>query len=389
MPNLSTLTIWYKDPQSGVLDLADSYFGVRNEAALLADRPRPEGMVRYAMTLQDPIWETEVNQNGRFVSKKFVETEGIRSTAVFPLRVQGKAVGVMFFSYRQPHIFTDEEKRLYPILAEVVAASIQDALLLSTSQRERERFELALDVTSTIGANLDQDRAIANVLARLQQADLFPNTTAAVLRYDEDEHSLVFTPSSLPFYFPENPDDPTITSVPINGTSIVASVSRRAMETRRKAFINEGSVKENADYMNIRPDTQSELAISLWSEEKGLIGVFVLESTQQHAFDDNDVQTASLLAKQIRFAIERAIERDDMVVNYTVAAATAWGTEIAHDIEQEIYHIRSIVEALRDWFDGSPPDKVESYLAIIDESAERLVTATPPESQHPESFFDR
>ncbi len=130
VPNLSTLTIWYKDPQSGDLKLADSYFGVRNQVDLLADPPREDGMVRYAMTLHEPLWVTDVMLNERFASKKFVETEGIRSTAVFPLWAQEEAMGVMFFSYRESHPFTEEERRLYPILVKVAAASIQDALLL-------------------------------------------------------------------------------------------------------------------------------------------------------------------------------------------------------------------------------------------------------------------
>lgn len=384
VPNLSTLTIWYTDPESRGLRLADSYFGVRNEKALLEDTPREKGMVRFSMQHRKPLWITDVNQDRRFASKPFVQDEGIRSTAVFPLWAQDQAVGVMFFSYRESHIFTDEEKFLYPILAKVVAASIQDALLLTQAQQERKRFRLALDVTEAVGAELDQEKAIKKVLMRLQEDDLFPNTTAAILRYDEDNHSLVFTSSSLPFYFPENPDDPSVPNVPVDGRSIVADVARRSLRVKNKERINEKHVQNNPEYLNVRPDTQSELAISLWSDEKGLIGVLVLESTQLNAFNEDAELTASLLAKQIRLAMERALERDELEINNTVAAATAWGTEIAHDIEQEIYHIRSSVEALRNPSTTGQP--TEHYLAVIDESAQRLIAATPPESQTAESF---
>ncbi|MCL4860907.1 MAG: GAF domain-containing protein [Caldilineaceae bacterium] len=385
VPNLSTLTIWYKDPADGELALADSYFGVRNETALLADRPREDGMVRYAMTLSGPLWVENVTQNERFTSKNFVEIEGIHSTAVFPLWAQDKAVGVMFFSYRKPHSFTDEEKRLYPILAQAVAASIQDALLLTQARRERQRFELALDVTEAIGTELDQEKAIERVLTRLQKDTLFRNTTAAVLRYDKDEHSLVFTPASLPFYLPGQREQASLGPISVDGGSIVAAVARRSLANRRKEYINEGYVQGNPDYLAVRGDTQAELAISLWSEDKGLIGVLVLESTQPNAFDTDAVQTASLLAKQVRLALERASERDEMEVNNTIAAATAWATEIAHDIEQEIYHISSSVEGLRAELAVQRSNKIDEYLATIDESARRLVAATPPESHRPEA----
>src|SRR5690606_7676475 len=56
----------------------------------------------------------------------------------------------------------------------------------------------------------------------------------------------------------------------------------------------------------------------------------------------------------------------------------------AHDIEQEIYHIRSSVEALRELISAKQPEDLERYLATIDDSATRLVTAIPPESQRAE-----
>jgi|GEM_PF-3401051 len=390
VPNLSNLTIWYKEPHTGHLRLADSFFGIRNPASLIADQPRPDGAVHYALTLNQPMWVENLDQNKRFASKSLVVKEGIRSTAVFPLRAQDEAVGIMFFNYRESHRFTNEEKRLYPILAEVVAASIQDALLLEKSrihrlqvEREGKRFQMVLDITETVSKELDQEEVIRKILTRIQQDDLFPNTITAVLRYNNEENSLVLTSSSLPFYFPEVPEHPTIPSVPLDGTSIVATVARRSQASKQKEFINKGNVQDNPDYLNLRPNTQSELAVSLSSEEKGLIGVLVLESTQSNAFDEDAVQTVNLLARQIGLAMERSLEREELEVNNTVATATAWATEIAHDIEAAIFNIRSGVDALREITNelGTP------YLDRIDASAQRLITATPPESQMPESIL--
>src|SRR5690606_38308612 len=78
---------------------------------------------------------------------------------------------------------------------------------------------------------------------------------------------------------------------------------------------------------------------------------------------------------------------DDMEINNTIATATAWATEIAHDIEREIYHIRSSVEALREMSSPKQSDEFGRYLATIDESARRLVTAIPPASQRAERLM--
>jgi len=394
VPNLPILTIWYKDPQKDKLTLANSFFGIRDVKALHQDQPRPDGMVYHALELHEPRWIDDVSTDGIFASKPFVAAEGICSTAVFPLRAQEEAVGVMFFSYREQHRFTDEEKRLYPILAAVAAASIQDAWLLEKARRERKqaqkeekRFRMALDVTEAVGSELEQEKVIHRILTRISQDNLFPDTTAAILRYDRDVRRLIFTEASLPFYFSEPTGKFPLDSISVDGRSLAAAVARRSLESGNKEILNEPDVLNNPDYLPARKDTRSELAITLWrqdkkrsSQDEKLIGVLVLESTRQNAFDEDAVELAALLAKVARMAMERAIERDDLEVSTVVAGATAWATEIAHDIEEEIYNIRSGVAAVREL---APVDALR-YLTLIDASAARLVAATPPESQPPE-----
>lgn len=390
VPNLSTLIIWLKDPQRNNLILANSYFGVRNEAALLADQPRPDGMVRYAMNLHQPLWVENVTTQVRFASKTFVAAEGIRSTAIFPLVSENENVGVMFFSYREPHRFTDEEKRLFPILGEVIAAVIRDALSLAGAEANRKRSQMLSDVIEIVSQELEQDESIRRVLTRITEDDVFPNVAAAILLYDGSEHSLILSPASLPFNYFDKPEHPTVLTVPVNGMSIAAAVARRSLASGKKELINVGSVQGNPDHMPVRSDTESELAITLSSDEKGLIGVFVLESTVPNAFDEDAVELASKLARQIRFAIERSQKQQEMELNIAIASMTAWAAEIANDIENAVFVIRSNVEALRALPEDVDNDTHLHYLTQIDETAKRLVPDPLFGSQIPElSAVDR
>jgi GAF domain-containing protein/DNA-binding response OmpR family regulator len=381
VPNLSTLIIWYQNPHDGELMLADSYFGILDEAALKADPPRTDGMVRYAMTLSEPIWVPNAMQNERFASKKFVEMERIRSTAVFPLRAQNETVGVMFFSYRTEHIFTEEEKRLYPILAEVAAASIQDARLLSESQTERKRFKLALDIAETIGAELNQEEVITKILTRLQSDDLFPNTTPAILLYNDDLKTLEFTRSSLEFYKPDNPLHKSLISIPLDRHSLAGSLAVQSQREKRTRLTNVGNVYSDRSYLPVRMKTNSQMSVTLYSEARGLIGVLVLESDKFHAFDSDAENLARNVAGQIRLAVERARQSEDLEFTEALAAASAWSREIAHDISQEILEIRYRAEALR--YNGITPE-IENSIQKIDEAAERLAGASLPERQQSE-----
>jgi transcriptional regulator with GAF, ATPase, and Fis domain len=65
------------------------------------------------------------------------------SVAAFPLRAADETIGAMFFNYREPHCFNEEEKTLFPILAAIVAASVRDAAHL-----ERERLAASQSIST-------------------------------------------------------------------------------------------------------------------------------------------------------------------------------------------------------------------------------------------------
>ncbi|RLT34730.1 MAG: GAF domain-containing protein [Chloroflexi bacterium] len=158
IPNLSLLVIWYLDPESRRPRLG-SYFGV-SKTAIQRESPRKEGAVQKGLTLIKPYYQPDVVNDILFQGRSFVNDEGIVSTAIFPLRVQDKAVGVMFFSYRVRHEFTDEERRLFPILAEVVASSINDALQLYHTEREHKRLRATQEVTDVISSSVTAEQVI-------------------------------------------------------------------------------------------------------------------------------------------------------------------------------------------------------------------------------------
>jgi len=325
------------------------------------------------LSQKSPIWVKDVRQDERFASKDFVRDEEIRSTAVFPLRSRGETVGVMFFSYREQHDFTEEEQRLYPILTHIAAASINDALLLEDAQAQsdqaqkaRNRFEMALDITSSVGAELDQEKLITSILQRLQKGELFPNTIPAILLYNRDTRRLEFTRSSFPFYFPEDPDHPLVISISVDEPSIASSVARMSLKSKHKEYLNVGNVQQNPRYKLIRHDTASQLSITLWSDERGLIGVLILESTQSNAFDPDKVELAFLVAKQIRLAIERS-EQGSVRRRQGIMALRS---EIVHNLRRTLH----VLELACSWLsrEDSMTEIGQEWIKAIADHADTL-----------------
>jgi GAF domain-containing protein/DNA-binding response OmpR family regulator len=385
VPDVSALTIWYKGPESDELELGP-YFGVKQEAELKDEKPEQSRTLQNITRRDKPLWAPDVQKEPELGSE-FVMREGIFSCAAFPLNTNEGNVGAIFFNYRQPHLFTREEQTLFPALAEIVASAVKDARLFERAEKQRKRVELALDITNTVGAELDLEQMIAKILTRLQSDDLFPKTTPAILLYNKDDNTLEFASSSLQFYKPDNPQYASLTSIPVDESSIAGAVAIESIRGKEKKLRNIADVGSHPDYLSgylpVRLTTRSQMAVTLYSEEQGLLGVLVLESDQLNAFDHDAEQLALNCAKQIRLAVERARQREELEFNETLAAASAWSREIAHDINQEIFEIRSWADALR--YESEDLQKEKAFQKV-DAAAQRLAGANLPERQKSEEI---
>ena len=154
-----------------------------------------------------------------------------------------------------------------------------------------------MDITRAVGGSLDVDEIIANILDMLNGHDYFPDTTPAILLYDEYEGVLEFTPSSLACYEITNPIYEDLTFIELNGPSLVAATARSALHTGKKQVLYVKDVSDYpADYLPLRIETRSQLTVALFNPEKRkLVGAFLLESTRPDAFDTDARAMAELV----------------------------------------------------------------------------------------------
>jgi two-component system response regulator (stage 0 sporulation protein F) len=115
----------------------------------------------------------------------FVRREGIRSTNVFPLHVEGEAVGLLFASYREPQVFSAAEKEAVSLFADLAALLLHQARLGDELGQTKQRLarRLILDWVSMIEASwrhslVQKASAIRNYAAilrkRLEQKATLP-----------------------------------------------------------------------------------------------------------------------------------------------------------------------------------------------------------------------
>ncbi len=369
-PDLSTLTLWYRDPETDCIKMGAS-FGVRSLADLTQFDPGPESIVSKVMRSKRPIWASPLKKH-HLLWGRFVRDEKIVSSAAFPLRADNVDVGAMFFNYRSEHYFTDEEQTIFNILAEVVAASIRDALHLETERKERRRLDAALRTTSAVGDSLSLVQVLQKVLALLRES--FPDTNPCIQTFNEDDNLLEFIPAVWNYYRIDNEQYRDRRSLRLDERAIACRVARQTLAEKRMVIENIGDIREDPDYLPLISQTLSELCVSLVAGEN-LRGVLVLERARLNGFEAEDVELVKAIAQQLSLAIERARQNDQLSFRSTVAAATAWAADIAHDINREVGAIRLYAHLIG--AEKDKPNNITGYAQKIEESAARLASAGP------------
>lgn len=367
-PALSALTIWYREPESGWI-VPGPHFGVRYALEMARSETMAGDVVWTVAHSSEPIWAAAAADEPRLRGKSghFIAREGIESVAAFPLRADGELIGAMFFNYRQRHDFTNEERGLFPILAEIAAASVRDAARLEATRNERQRLEAALAITEAVGATLDIDQTLRKVMRVLRS--LFPEATPCVLTYNPAERVLEFTQASHEFYPIDNPEYKGVKRIPIDGPSIASAMASCALSDGIVRVMNIGAVEQADGYLRLNQNTRSELCLTLMNGAQ-VLGVLALESPRPNAFDEHDVKLIRSVGQQVSIALDRAYQNARLRFQTAVAARTAWAAEIAHDINREVGYIRNRAYWLYD--DAGLHGEARQYAREIDASADRL-----------------
>jgi GAF domain-containing protein len=368
VPNLSVLTIWHIDPVTERVVLG-TCSGVGNQQVMEQVELQEGSVLWKVMRAEAPLFAPNI-ANDQTLNGAFTENEHIVSAAAFPLRVEGKPVGAMFFNYRQQHEFTDEERFLFHVFAEIVAASIHDASLLQKTQTKARHLLIAQEITKEIGTTLELDEVLHKIMGKL--CELFPHAQPCVLTYDEDDHALVFTTASRTFYEIDHPYYHISARIPVDDdgpeSSIAALLARKSLESKQVELENLPDVFQDSRYLGLNSTTQSELCLTLMNHEQ-LLGVLALESSQPGTFDEEHEALIHSIGQQISIAIDRANRSAELRFQTTVAAAMAWAAQIAHDINREVGVIRRRAYLLRKELLS---EKGHKYTNEIEGSAKRL-----------------
>ena len=249
--------------------------------------PVGEGVTGQAAKRREAVLVNDVQDSPYYIEA----LAHVRSELAVPLIIKNRVIGVIDIEAPQPGYFNENHQRLLSLIASRIAIGIENARLYTRVARQARTLAVLNEVSRDLTSILDVDKLLERVgelLRRLIDYQMF-----SVLLIDKDGQKLVHR-----FSIRFNEEVQLKHDIPI-GKGLVGYAAAN------KTPVLVPDVKKDPRYINLNPETRSELCIPLIYKD-ALIGVLDIEHTRRGYFTEEHVRNLSILAAQVAIAIENA-----------------------------------------------------------------------------------
>ena len=285
--------------------------------------------------LAERVWENPA------LNGPFVDREGVRSAAAFPLRVGERRVGSIFFSYRHFQKFDPGERGLLHLFAQLAAIAVNHARLLAEAQRQKERLETVARITDKLaesGPDLKTmyDHLFREVMKAIPLAD-----NACLVQKDTDGQEYFIVLESLKFYRAQlQPGQDTFRI----GRALPNGIVIRVIEQGQAVLANDA--RQDPDYFPAIVETQSELCVPVELDGKPHAAL-LLESNSRDAFTKDDELLLTALAPVVSIAIQRVQQMLRAKEREELEKMGDFAVLLVHEITGAVANIPDLIQELR------------------------------------------
>ena len=246
-----------------------------------------EGLIGTSALEQRPVVVDDVRTDPRYIEV----VKAARSELAIPLMVKNRVVGVLDIESPEIAYFRDQKVSFLNLLASQIAIAIDNANVYESERRNREvmsmLYEVSLDMTST----LEIDEVFHRIAAAVKSTVNYH--IFSIFQLDERTGVL-----QLKTVVRSNERENKKLTVQL-GDGLVGTAALR------DAPVRVGDVYKDPRYINVHPETRSELAVPFKHKGK-VIGVVDLESTQVDYFTEYHERLLATLGSRIAAALVNA-----------------------------------------------------------------------------------
>jgi len=325
--------------------------------------PAGRGIVGSAAETGQPVIVNDTTSDPRFFQKADSKTGFIsRALMAVPLRVKDQTIGVLeVINKRSGALFSADDTALLTAFAGQAAVAIENARLfnltdkalsarveeLSVMQRIVRELNAALDVSRVMHIILE--RALTATNADAGMAGLVLPETVQIVAHRGYGDGIV------PYLEPGLPLDKGLASAAIQNRS--TSVAR--------------DVTHYNDYLQLRPETKSQLIIPIVSEDQ-TIGVLLVESNELDHFVDDYIIFLTRLADQAVIAITNA--RLYAELQAANLAKSEFVSMVSHELKNPMQSIKGFSQLMINGTAGPITDGQQQFLSTVLSNVERMIT---------------
>src|SRR6201988_4003336 len=269
--------------------------------------PMGQGITGTAIATGQPVRVSDVSQDPRYINA----IESVKSELAVPLLFRGKAVGVLDIQSRHLNYFTKDQQRIVTLLASRLVVAIENARLFQKVRAQAETLLVLNEVSREISSILDVEELLRRAAELVKR--VIDYQIVSIMLYDEEQK--VFR-HRLDVKHAQRGQERLRAAAPEGIVGAAATL-------REPVLVPD--VTADPRYLMVNPETRSELAIPMMHKGK-VIGVLDLESPQLNYFNEDHVQTLSILAANLAVSLENArlyeqVARDETRLERDLQAA--------------------------------------------------------------------
>ncbi len=245
------------------------------------------------LVIQDAVSEPRFSR-----ANEILTNAGIHSYCVLPLTTAATQLGAIGFGSTQPNHYLGTEQNLLQRVTGIVALAVENALNREHLQREKERTQLLLEVTTAIASTLELHRLFPSIASFIRR--VIPHDLSSIAMYERDSQSLYL------YALDPGPGQGRMTAgvkLPIQ----TSGPGRVFLDKQTKVFTPQELSKLHGSAVDDigRHGFQSVCCVPLMIP-KGVIGTLNVASKEHDAFRHEDVHLLEQIAAQIAVSLDNA-----------------------------------------------------------------------------------
>jgi len=269
--------------------------------------PVGKGVVGQVALTREPLLINDVTSVEAYIPAN----PEVRSELAVPLIAKNRLIGVMDLESEEPGYFRPEHLHLLALTASRIAQAIENARLYARVSRQAQTLTVLNEISAELTSILDLDPLLARIgqlLRRLIDYQMF-----SIMLLDDKGETLI-TRYAWRFGYAHAP----LRRIPITSGLVGTAV-------REWRPINVPDVRKDQRYLEMNPETRSELIVPLFHKGR-IIGVLDLEHTRCNFFNEEHERTLTTMAAQVAIAIEnarlyQAVKRQEQQLERDIAMA--------------------------------------------------------------------